>query len=281
MACLHRRTVVRPAGPTCIDCGAVRTADPAAAAVAASAWPGLDRLAVIHLATALAAALLVLALDGLPRFILRYLGILVHECGHAAVAWLFARPAIPKFDLADGGGLTHWGERMTVLVLAWLAVIGYAAWTARTHRRLQVAVLAAGALWSLLLVAGWDMPLLVAGGHLAELACGCLFLVRAASGRWVAHAAERWLSGLVGWLLCLEVLALSWGLLHDSALRSQYEAGKSSVDNDLVLLAGAHWNTSLDAAAWVFLLLAVAAPALVLMAWARWGPRLAERLPGG
>lgn len=252
----------------CVDCGAALAVPPAA-----PRWPGLDRTALIHLASGLAAALALLWWDGLPRFILRYLGILVHECGHAAVAWLSARPAIPAFDLAHGGGVTPWGERMGVLVLAGLALAGAAAWRVRAHRRWLAAVLAATALWGLLLAAGWDMPLVVAAGHLAELAFAVAMLVRAASGRWVAHAAERWLSGLVGWLLALEVLALPWGLLHDAGRRAVYEAGKGGIAHDLVRLAEDHWGCSLDAVAWTLVVLALAVPPLALAAWARWGPR--------
>lgn len=36
-------------------------------------------------------------------FIFGYLGILVHELGHAVAAWMFGYPAVPAFDFQYGG----------------------------------------------------------------------------------------------------------------------------------------------------------------------------------
>jgi len=175
---------------------------------------------------------------GFSWWILSTLITLVHECGHAVAAWCVGRPALPKFDLQYGGGITNWGERMTLLVVLWLVAW---IWLARiTWRDPWRWLVLAGALTQWFLMwSGQDLTLISYAGHGAELAFAAIFLVRAATGISVAHALEGWLYAIIGWSLWGLSFGFANGVLNDPAIRDRYLLGKGGVlDNDFVVLTG-------------------------------------------
>ncbi len=204
-------------------------------------------------------------------FILHYLNILVHELGHAAVAWSVGIPAIPKFNLQQGGGITAHGERMTVLVLlllaagAWLLAL---AWS--RGRWLRCGAMVVVGLPVLLAVTGLDKSAITAAGHLAEVALACVFLARAATGIAVAHWPEQWLYAICGWAMWWIVMGFSWSLATDPAYLAWYHEATCGTDNDLVKLSDAS-GLSVVNLAWTLMLVAILAPAGSFWLARQWG----------
>src|SRR5258705_7805858 len=67
------------------------------AALSRDAWRALGIGAVLAV---------VLTLIPFTRILFQPLITIVHELGHAVVAWMFGYPAVPAFDFSYGGGVT-------------------------------------------------------------------------------------------------------------------------------------------------------------------------------
>lgn len=260
--CPHDRTSPTPDGLVCRACGAV---------LAREAPP--PPLHWRPLAAGWVIAGVLLAWVPLAGFILHYLSILVHELGHAAVAWSVGIPAIPKFNLQQGGGITTHGCRMGLLVILLLAAGAWliaSAWP--RGLRWRCAAIALVAIPLLLGLSGLDEGAITAAGHLAEVAMACVFLVRAATGMAVAHRAEQWLYAICGWAMWWIVLGFAWDLATSAEARAAYGESPSGIDNDLVRLADG-LGGSVALWAWLLLFLAIAAPVIALWQARRIGGR--------
>jgi hypothetical protein len=273
--CAHPGVRKTSAGYVCTSCAL--PLDPAQ--VGALPWSarevaGLPVRGLLALAATLPPALAIMCWMPFVAWILHTLGTLCHEMGHAATALALGRPALPAFDFGQGGGVTMIGEREWWVLGLGALVAGALLQRWRGRRPLQVAVGAAVALVVLLLLTGWDQALIIAMGHGGQVLAATVFLYRALSGAAVAHAAERWLYGLVGWCLLGHAAGMCWDLLHDVGFRSWYLLGKRGIDNDLVQLADGFLGWSLEAVAWLGLLAALAAAPLAVAAhWALEGIR--------
>ncbi len=235
----------------------------ATAPAAGPHWAGLPHAAWKAAAIGLGLALL-LPRFPLAHFLLTPLSTLVHELGHAAFGWLFGHPSLPAFDFAGGGGLTTHGERSSLILLAWVAAATGLAWARPGHVRAVVA----GALgaWALLIWRGWDEWLVVAGGHLFELAFGVVFLYRGLTG-WGARALlEQPLSCFVGFFLLFNVVAFGHGLATSAGRRAVYQQGKAGIDHDLVTLSNYTWLRVPTLAGGLAALALLAVPATALAA---------------
>lgn len=226
----------------------------------------LDRAGRRALGVGLALAVVVLLLP-FARFVLSYLGVLVHELGHSVVAWLFGYPALPAFDFVYGGGVSISFDRSRGLL--WL-ILGL--WAAlftfyRQYPRMLTGLGAFFALWVLLAATPLHEMLGLAMGHGGELVFAGIFLYRAATGSGCRlPEVERPLYGMVGWFLTLEQAAFAWGLVTDPDQRQLYADAKGGGHwMDFSRLARDYWGTSLESVAGAFLVACLLTP---LAAWA-------------
>jgi hypothetical protein len=200
---------------------------------------------------------------------------LCHEMGHAAGALMVGRPALPAFDFSFGGGVTMTGERRWWL-LAMYAIGVVMLWRqAGAQRWLRWTLgIAVGAV-ALLILTGLDVVWFVWMGYGGELIIATVFLHRALTGVAEVYPGERWLYGLVAWVLLGHALGMCWMLLFDPAFQHTYLMGKRGIDNDLVRLAN-DLGWSLRSVSWLNLLVGLLVPVAAVIAarlFPREGPR--------
>lgn len=175
------------------------------------------------------------------RFLGAMLTTAMHEVGHAAVAWSFAYPALPAFDILGGGGITFFGYDRPSL-LAWippfvflclsLSCLSRRGWRAQWLVGMGVAWLA----YALFFFSfGAFLILMDLSGHLGEILAGCLFCLLGASPRWKRPEWERFFVFSIGTHILCRVVGFSFSLACDvSFVRAYAQADKV---NDFVKLA--------------------------------------------
>lgn len=244
----------------------------------------IDREGRIAWAIGLVSSALILAVP-FTRFVVSYLGVLVHELGHSAASWIFGYPAIPAFDFTYGGGVSISFERNRGLVLAIVALWGFLLWFYRGVPRMLGLLAALFGLWVLLAATPLHEALGIAMGHGAELLIAGIFLYRAASGSGCqVPQVERPLYAMLGWFLVLEQSWFAWGLLTDPGKRQLYADAKGGGHwMDFSRLALDYVHVPLETVAGAFLLCCLLTP---LAAWVllrhgrrllRWGVRWLAR----
>lgn len=195
-------------------------------------------------------------------FLLSPLITVVHELGHAALAWCFGYFALPAFDFIHGGGITlQSNTRVAAIVLAIYAGFAFLFYRYR-HNPLTSKVLA-GTLITYCICAYTVIHhlLMIAMGHGFELLFAGIFLYRAASGAGCRHSIERILYSLLGCFVILYNVRFSYRLLTDLGTRTIYEAGKGGIlDHDFVRLAHDYFNTELSVIVVIFLMACFATP---------------------
>jgi hypothetical protein len=196
-------------------------------------------------------------------FIFSYLGVLVHEMGHALVGWLYGYPSIPAFDFVYGGGVTSHSNRMPLLAVAVLVGLGALTWL---FRRNPASLWLCASATLLCAVTAWSSAhraVITGMGHGFELVIAGVFLHRALSGRACHHDAERIAYGFVGWFLTLDNVRFAYRLITDPAHRRMYEQAKGGGHwMDFSVLAEQYLHAPLAVVAFVFLLLCFLPPAL-------------------
>ncbi len=173
--------------------------------------------------------------------ILQYMGwflaALVHEMGHAAVAWLCGMPAIPAISLGGHAAAVH-AQQSLFLVLAIAAAIGAAAWHALAGRARWIALGSVAVLYPLLAFTAAKELVHLLAGHGAELAFATLCLWKALDGGFTDSRLERALHGTLGWTLLGKNAALCWGLAHSARARGHYRSnGSFGLTNDYIRVA--------------------------------------------
>ena len=268
--CLGCGTDLLPPFAECHRCGLVQAKfreRSRATSTARSSGVGLDpagRSALVR------GGLLALVVYLVPftRFVFGYLGVLVHELGHAATAWLLATPAIPALDFAYGGGATFHGSRSLLL-----AVVLFAGWVwailAAGRRRLLRNLLALGLVaWTLVVVTPLRELAIVAMGHGAELVVATIFLYRAISGRALRTPAERPAYAFAGGFLTLVSVDFAARLLSSALFRREYATAKGGHPMDFTRLADGIPGLDLELVAAIFFLASCLPPVLAWL-WFR------------
>jgi hypothetical protein len=217
---------------------------------------------------------LVLMLVPLLRFIVGYLGILVHELGHAIFAWSFGYPAIPAFDFLYGGGITIYTDRSILLQILVFAIFGYLLYFYRSNR-LTLAVLGAGILvYGLLALTELHQMVISFMGHGTELVFAGIFLFRAMKGSHITHAVERPLYAGLGFFLLFHNFLFVHRLITSENFRQVYAEGKGGLlDHDFTVIGRDFLGVGTMAMGQIFLVCCLLSLALTWIAF-----RYEERL---
>lgn len=195
--------------------------------------------------------------------------VLCHEMGHAAAAFIVGRPALPAFDFGMGGGVTMIGEQRWWL-LALYPIAAVVLWRqAGEHRWMRWAIGSVLGVVTLLILTGLDEAWIAWMGFGGELVIATVFLHRALTGVAEVYPGERWLYGLVAWILLGHALGMCWMLLFDPAFQHTYLIGKRGIDNDFVLLTEG-LGLSLRGVAWLNLLVGLLVPVAAVFAARIW-----------
>lgn len=227
-----------------------------------AAPPLLDAEAGRALAIGFVLSVIILA-SPLLTFVLSPLVTLVHELGHAAIAWLFGYPAIPSFDFIHGGGITlQANNRFTPILFVLYSAWGYSLYRFRAQVRLSQILLGMGVGYTICAFTPLSEVLMVSMGHGFELGFVGLFLYRALSGAACRMAAERPLYGMLACYIWLYDLKFAHNLLFDQEMRQIYIQGKGGVlDHDFVRLANG--PAGLSGVVMLFILACLMTPPLV------------------
>ncbi|ANM31289.1 hypothetical protein ABI59_19485 [Acidobacteria bacterium Mor1] len=176
----------------------------------------------------------------LTAFLLSPLVTLLHEFGHAVVAWLLGCPAIPAFDFVYGGGVTHHQNFQLPIGIAVGGIWAWLGWTFRRNPRTLVLVVTLATLWLVAISSDWRREIVIASaGHLGELVLGAALLGMAIAGvGWRVPEIERPLGAFAGVFVLLQTGSFAWRLRSDAGFLQDYMGGKGgALMNDLELIA--------------------------------------------
>ncbi len=166
-----------------------------------------------------------------------FLASLVHEMGHAAVAWLCGMPAVPAISLEGHAAAVH-SEQQPALVAFVGCGLAAAAWKLFEGRARWIVLALVAVLYPLLALTGAKELVHLLAGHGAELAFATLCLWKTLDGGFTASRLERALYGTVGWFLLGKNVFLCWGLMTSEIARAVYDAnGSFGLTNDYIRVA--------------------------------------------
>jgi hypothetical protein len=190
----------------------------------------------IYLAIGLATAP-VFAWTPILQYMGWFLASLVHEMGHAALAWLCGMPAIPAISLAGHAAAVH-QEQSFVLAIAIACAFAAAAWHFLHGRTRIVAIALVAVLYPTIAFTGVKELLFLFAGHGGELVFATLSLWKVLDGGFTKTALERALYGTVGWYLLGKNVFLCFGLMTSAMSRAHYEqSGSFGLTNDYIRAA--------------------------------------------
>jgi hypothetical protein len=204
------------------------------------------------------------------RFVFHTLITLVHELGHAAVAWSFGIPAVPAFDFVYGGGVTLDQGRSTGLtILIYLGFLGLA-YRLRSSRGYLIALAVWTCAYTLAAFTPLHEVLQIAMGHGSELLFAGVFLYRALTGSACRAAGERPLYAFCGWFILINDAAFALSLLTSASSVADYEEAKGGGHwMDFSRLADDYLHVDLRAIVFLFLLAVVLVPFAAYLASTR------------
>lgn len=165
------------------------------------------------------------------RFPLSWLGaglnamsVFFHEIGHTLFFWFYGYPALPMFDFQHGGGYS-WTPTMRqqgAIIFCLYAAVGYALWTFRQSRALQV-ILGMVLLFNLTTAFGsYHMAIVMFMGPGFEIAVASFLLFRAWLDLAPRGGFERFVNAMFGFAMIFRALIDGWALLHDGGHRFLY-----------------------------------------------------------
>jgi hypothetical protein len=196
-----------------------------------------------------------------------FLAALVHEMGHAALAWLCGMPAIPAISLAGEAAAVHEEQKLGLVVMIGLG-LGAAAWYWLAGRARWIALALIVVLYPALALTGAKELAHLLAGHGAELAFAALALFKALDGGFTDSKVERALYGTVGWFLLGKNVVLCWGLMRSAAARAAYhENGSFGFANDYIRVADDVLGWPLERVAGAMLVAALAVVPAALLGW--------------
>jgi hypothetical protein len=189
--------------------------------------------------TVLVGTILAAVVTALPfaRFVFGYMGILIHEFGHAVAAWAFGYPAIPAFNFQHGGGVTSIDDRQWPLLLLWIGALGWLLWRYRLHRPSWPLLALPSALYLALAFTRVHEIVITFMGHGMELTIAGVFFYRALSGSAVKVALERPLYAFLGLFLVTHEMGFAWGLATSHEKRVEYGLELCGIPNDWMRIA--------------------------------------------
>jgi len=203
--------------------------------------------------------------------ILQYMGwflaSLVHEMGHAALAWTCGMPAIPAISPAGHAAAVH-GEQSTVLAILVLAGVLCAAWKLLEGSARIVAMTVLAVVQPALAFTGAKELAFLLAGHAGELAFATLCLWKALDGGFTSSKLERALYGTVGWYLVGRNVFLCVGLMTSPGARAHYASnGSFGLTNDYIRAAEDVLDWRLESLALLMLAASVAAVPAAILLW--------------
>jgi len=200
-------------------------------------------------------------------FLVSPLLIIVHELGHASLAWLFGYAALPAFDFTYGGGVTmQTNDRIPLLLFGVGSGFAYLCYRYRQNDLTSRMLLGGAIVYGTCTLTPLHSLLIVAMGHGFELLFSGIFLYRALSGWSCRYSIERPLYGMLGLFTVFYNVRFAHTLLTDAEERVIYEAGKGGIlDNDFVRLAIDYFNVDLSRVVMVFLLCSIATPIMTFL----------------
>jgi hypothetical protein len=222
----------------------------------------------LGIVTASCAAVLSMA-SGLHwiRFMGWFLASLVHEMGHAAVAWSFGMPAIPAISLEGHAAAVH-SQQQVFLVLMVSAGLAVAAWRCLAGPAKWTALALALAVHPLLAFTGAKDLLHLLAGHGGELVFATLCLWKALDGGFTSSRLERALYSTLGWYLVGKNAWLCFGLATNAGARATYnENGSFGFTNDYLRVANEVLGWRLETVAALMLIESVAVIPAAIVVW--------------
>lgn len=155
-------------------------------------------------------------LSFVPAYVFAFLLTLVHECGHAIVAWFFGMPAIPAVGL-QGGGVTALFARVPLICFAVMGVFVWLAWGYRNEFPKACGWAIGAVIYAFVAFSSLALDLVTAGGIAFEIggAIACFYWVLAAP---VTHAVERSLYALWGAWMMLYRAGNAFSMLREPSL---------------------------------------------------------------
>ena len=200
-------------------------------------------------------------------FLVSPLLIIVHELGHASVAWLFGYAAIPAFDFTYGGGITmQTSDRIPLLLFGIGCGFVYLCYRYRQNDLTSRVLLGGAIAYGICAFTPIHHILIVAMGHGFELLFAGIFLYRALSGWGCRHSIKQPLYGMLGLFTVFYDIRFAHTLLTSAEEREIYELGKGGIlDNDFVRLAIDYFHVDLSGVVMVFLLCGMATPIVTFL----------------
>lgn len=194
-------------------------------------------------------------------YVFRYLIVLVHEIGHAVIAWLHGYPAVPAFDFMYGGGITSYQSRKIILVIIVYLLFAGLFYLYRKNPFTLAVLAVLVILHSIVTFTQLRFLLFLFMGHGFELIFAVVFLYRALSGSAVVVPAERPLYAFLGFFIVFIDFRFAYRLMTSSAYRADYGAAKGGGDwMDFSRIAHEFLQTELSSVAAFFLVLCMLTP---------------------
>jgi len=167
----------------------------------------------------------------LPNYMFNFLTTLVHECGHAACAWLMGMPSIPSVSMA-GGGVTMWQEQSKGLAVAVWIGIGALACAARRVKVPFVALCVVALVYPFVAFTKGKDVFAIFGGVLFEVG-GAAACFTVCLGAKLERPFERPLYAVWGWWMLLNRMTEACLMLSDSAYRLERRVIQSGLAEGL------------------------------------------------
>jgi len=186
-----------------------------------------------------------------------FLASLVHEMGHASIAWLCGMPSFPAISL-DGHAAAMHGDQSKLLVIGIALTLAFFAWQKLGGWLRWVGLACAGLAYPVFAFSDFSEIAHLLGGHGGELLFATLALWKCLDGGFTNSRLERLLYGTVGWFLIARNLWLCWGLMMSRSARAHYHSnGSFGLTNDYIRVAEDQLNWRLESVALLMLLAAL------------------------
>ncbi|MFA4987352.1 MAG: hypothetical protein WC712_12260 [Candidatus Brocadiia bacterium] len=233
---------------------------------------GLDREGLISTAIAVGITGLIFLWPFLS-YIFSYLGVIIHEGGHALFGWLLGYPSIPSIDLNFGGGVTLWWSKSYFLVgivfFLLAAAAGWAYWRGRVL--IFFIIVAIAGVYSFFALTGYGECLILLMGHGTEIFVGAVFLYFCLSGSPPVVSYDRALYGASGLFLLTNNFVFAMRLATDVNYLADYgeaKGGGNWMDFDRIGRDYLHVTTPHFALAFAFLCFGALVAGLLLWRYA-------------